>query len=76
MKVQLKPETERLVNEELQSGRFNSIDHLIVQGIYAQREKYRPECSAQEPSSRKSLYELLTQPPFARSELNIERQKD
>lgn len=39
MPIQLKPETERLVQEEIQSGHFQSIDELIVQGVRALREK-------------------------------------
>ncbi len=42
--IQLKPETERLVQEELQGGHFHSIDDIILQGIRARREK--------EPSQR------------------------
>ena len=76
MTVQLKPETERLVNEEIQCGRFDSIDDMIVQGVYARRENSKLESASQLSSPRKSLYELLTTPPFAGSELNIERQKD
>ncbi len=39
MSIQLKPETEQLVQEEIDSGRFRSIDELIVQCIRALREK-------------------------------------
>ena len=77
MTVELKPETERLVQEEIRSGHFHSVDELIVQGVYALRERHRverPAASAQKP--RKNLFDLLTQPPFAGSELNLERQKD
>jgi Arc/MetJ-type ribon-helix-helix transcriptional regulator len=74
--VQLKPETEQLVQEEIRSGHFHSVDELIVKGIYAWREKHGVESSAIAPQPRKRLYDLLTQPPFAGSELNLERQKD
>ena len=43
--IQLNPETERLVQEELQSGRFHSIDDIILQGIRARREKEQPQRS-------------------------------
>jgi len=72
--VELKPETERLVQEEIQRGHFHSVDELIVQGVYALREKSNFAETAQRP--RKRLYDLLTKPPFAGSELNLERQKD
>jgi Arc/MetJ-type ribon-helix-helix transcriptional regulator len=72
--VELKPETEQLVQEEIQSGHVHSVDELIVYGVQAVRAKLRVELS--EPKPRKRLYDLLTQPPFAGSELVIERQKD
>ena len=74
MTVELKPETERLVQEEIRSGHVHSVDELIVYGVRALREKHQAEPSALKP--RKKLYDLLTQPLFAGSELTIERQKD
>ena len=74
MTVELKPETERLVQEEIKSGHIHSVDELIVYGVRALREKHQAEPSALKP--RKKLYDLLTQPPFAGSELTIETQKD
>ena len=77
MMVELKPETERLVREEIQLGHFQSVDEVIVQGVYALREKSnvaQPSVAPERP--RKKLYDLLTQPPFAGSELNLERRKD
>jgi Arc/MetJ-type ribon-helix-helix transcriptional regulator len=71
--VELKPDTERLVQEEIRSGHFHSVDELIVEGVNAWREKHQAGRSA--PRPRKKLYDLLTQPPFAGSELTIERQK-
>ena len=72
--MELKPETERLVQEEIRSGHVNSVDELIVFAVHALRERHQTEPSA--PKPRKKLYDLLTQPPFAGSELLIERQKD
>jgi Arc/MetJ-type ribon-helix-helix transcriptional regulator len=76
MAVQLKPETERLVQEEIGSGHFDSVDELIVESVHAWREKHQVEPAAVPPKPPRSLYDLLTQPPFAGSELNLERQKD
>lgn len=73
--TQLKPETERLVQEEIRSGHFHSVDDLIVEGVQAWREKHQAQSNAR-PKPRKHLYDLLTQPPFAGSELKLERQKD
>jgi hypothetical protein len=38
MTINLKPETERLVQEELQNGHFHSVDEMIVEGVQARRE--------------------------------------
>lgn len=43
MTITLKPETERLVQDELQSGHFHSVDEIIVQGVKARREKEPPQ---------------------------------
>jgi Arc/MetJ-type ribon-helix-helix transcriptional regulator len=74
--LQLKPETEQLVQEEIRSGHFHSVDELIVEGVRAWREKHQVESIPAPPQPRKRLYDLLTQPPFAGSELDLERQKD
>jgi Arc/MetJ-type ribon-helix-helix transcriptional regulator len=77
MTVDLKPETERLVREEIRRGQFHSVDEVIVQGIYALREKsHAAQAAVGQSAPRKKLYDLLTQPPFAGSELKLERRKD
>ena len=38
MTIELKPETEQLVREELSSGHFRSVDEMIVEGARARRE--------------------------------------
>jgi len=38
MAIDIKPETERLVREELQNGHFRSVDEMIVQGVQARRD--------------------------------------
>jgi Arc/MetJ-type ribon-helix-helix transcriptional regulator len=43
MTVELNSETEKLVEEELRSGFFNSIDEIIVLGIRARHEKEQPQ---------------------------------
>jgi Arc/MetJ-type ribon-helix-helix transcriptional regulator len=39
MSIELKPETERLIQEEIRTGHFQSVDELIVEGVRALREK-------------------------------------
>jgi Arc/MetJ-type ribon-helix-helix transcriptional regulator len=43
MTIQLNPETEKLVMEELQSGYFHSIDEIIVLGIRARHADQQPQ---------------------------------
>lgn len=74
MTVELKPETERLVQEEIRRGHFQSVDELIIESVSAWREKHQAEPST--PRPRKKLYDLLTRPPFAGSGLSLERQRD
>lgn len=38
MVINIKPETERLVQQELHNGHFHSVDEMIVQGIQTKRE--------------------------------------
>ena len=77
MTVQLKPETERLVQEEIKNGHVRSVDELIVQGVRALREKSRAGKRASGAGKpRKNLADVLSEPPFAGSELDLTRQED
>ena len=40
MSIDISPETERLVREELSSGHFRSVDELIISSVNAWREKH------------------------------------
>ena len=73
MTIDIKQVTKELVQEEIRRGRFHSVDEIIVEGVNSRREKHSAETAGK---TRKHLYELLTQPPFAHSGLEIERQKD
>ena len=76
MTIELKPEQERIVREEIQSGHFRSPDEVLDYAFAALREKSNVTQATIPARPRKKLYDLLTQPPFAGSELNLERQKD
>ncbi len=75
MSVELKPETERLVQEEVRRGHFHSVDEVIVQGVYALREKSKV-APARSRKPRKNLADFLLESPFAGSEIDLERQQD
>lgn len=75
--IELKPETEQLVQEEIQRGHFHSVDELIVKSVNAWREKHRVFPAVAPPRKpRKNLADFLLESPFAGSDLQIERQRD
>jgi Arc/MetJ-type ribon-helix-helix transcriptional regulator len=80
MAVELKPETEQLVERELQSGHFHSIDELIAESLSAWHEKHPSEHPAPAPLHRrqgnKSLAQLFAESPFRGLEMNFERFPD
>lgn len=73
--VELKPETERLVQEEIERGHFLTVDELIVEGVHAWREKHQ----AEQPGARKpkkNFAQFLLDSPLPGSGLKLERIKD
>ena len=69
-----KPELERLMQEEILSGHFQSMDELLTEAIQALREKNAsPSTGAR---TRKNLAQFLLESPFAGSDLNLERHQD
>ena len=74
MSIEIKPETERLVQEEIQNGHFRSVDEIIVEGVQARQQK-QPAKPAR-ANDRTTLSEFLLNSPLAGSELNIERDKN
>ena len=74
MSIEIKPETERLVQEEIQKGHFHSVDEIIIEGVQARQQK-QPAKPAR-TNDRTTLSEFLRNSPLAGSELNIERDKD
>lgn len=63
------PKTDPLVEEEMRSGHVHPVNDLVLADAEASLER-----DAAKP--RRSLYELLSEPPFANSELDLERKKD
>ncbi len=76
MPIELKPETERLVEEEMRNGHFHSVDELIVAGVHALREKQHAQPPPEGQKRKQTLSEFLMESPLASSELNLERDKD
>jgi hypothetical protein len=78
MTIEIKPETELLVREEISSGHFRSVDELIVRGLHALREKGQSGAPAAEPLAKpkKNFAQFLLESPLPGSGLRLERQKD
>ena len=79
--MQLKPETEQLVHEEISSGHFQSVDELIVEGVHAWREKHQVSQPGhtrvrRRPERTKSLAQLFAESPFKGLSMNFERFSD
>ena len=74
MNLTVTAETERLIEEEMRSGRFRSVDELIVSGIHAWREKNGLPVSS--PPQTKSLVEFFRTSPLVGLELDFERDQD
>ncbi len=74
MTIHLKPEQERIIQEEIRSGHFRSADEVVDHALAALREKEQK--AGAPPKPRRNLVDVLSQPPFAGSELNLERQRD
>ncbi len=75
MSIEITPETERLVHEEIRSGHFRSVDELIVSGVHAWREKHKSTAAPATPP-QKSLLQFFRESPLVGLELEFERDKD
>ncbi len=67
MTIQLKPEQERIIQQEVQSGHFHSPDEVLDHALAALREKNR------QPNS---LAHFFRESPFVGMELKFERSPD
>ena len=63
MHIDIAPETERLVREEISNSHFRSVDELIKAGVEVLREKNAP----------KSLVQFFRESPLVGLELHFER---
>ena len=75
MTIELKPEQERIIQEEIRNGHFRSADEVLDHALAALREKN----SSLEPGSkkpRKNFAQCLLESPLAGSGLDLERDKD
>ena len=66
MTIDIAPETERLIREEIGNGHFRSADELITAGVEALRQMNAP----------KSLIQFFRESPLVGLELTFERDQD
>ena len=67
MPIQLTPEQERIIQEEIENGHFESPDDVLDQALAALREKNRQP---------KSLVQFFRESPFVGMEMKFERRQD
>lgn len=60
MPIDIAPETERLVREEIRSGHFNSVDEIIQAGVEAWREKHTPPTGEARPDAAAPFWKTFT----------------
>jgi Arc/MetJ-type ribon-helix-helix transcriptional regulator len=82
MTIELKPEQERIIREEIQSGHFRSPDEVLDYAFAALREKHQTAPPAANgpkrprPEGKKNLAQLFAESPFKGMELDFERDPD
>lgn len=67
MTIELNPEQERIIREEIQSGHFRNPDEVLDHALAALREKARQQ---------KSLVQFFRDSPFVGMEMKFESSKD
>jgi Arc/MetJ-type ribon-helix-helix transcriptional regulator len=73
MTIDLKPEQERIIQAELDSGHFRSPDEVLDHALAALREKEHKRRTA---TPRRNLAQFQMESPLAGAELNLERERD
>jgi Arc/MetJ-type ribon-helix-helix transcriptional regulator len=73
MTIRITPEDEELIREKLRTGVFRSVEELIHRALVSMPMS---EESSQEARPLRNLIDVLSEPPFAGSELNLERMRD
>jgi hypothetical protein len=75
MHIDVAPETERLIREEIRSGHVRSVDEIIEAGVQALRGRLSRTVDTP-GSDAKNLVELFSNSPFKGLGLDFERDQD
>jgi len=72
MTIDVKPQQERIIQEEIESGRFRTPDDVIDYALSVLQETERKHKTA----PRKNLAQFLMESPLAGADLSIDRPRD
>jgi Arc/MetJ-type ribon-helix-helix transcriptional regulator len=75
MTIELKPEQERIIQEEIRNGHFRSADEVLDHALAALREK-NSYLKSGPTKPRKNLAEFLMESPLAGSGLDLDRDQN
>jgi Arc/MetJ-type ribon-helix-helix transcriptional regulator len=75
MTIELKPEQERTIQEEIRSGRFHSAEEVLDYALAVFRER-NSSINSEPKKSRKKLAQFLMESPPAGSGLDLTRDSD
>lgn len=73
MTVELSPEMERLVLNELERGQYNSVEEVIAHAVQILHDVSVAEV---QPTAKQPLGQFLLESPLRDSELRIGRERD
>lgn len=73
MTIELKPEQERIIQEEIRSGHFQNVEEVLDFALAALRER---SVMSEPKKPRKNLAQFLMESPLAGSGLDLTRDKD
>ena len=75
MTIELKPEQERIIREEIRNGHFRSADEILDHALAALLEK-NSSLKSEPKRPSKNFAQFLMESPLAGSGLDLERDKD
>jgi hypothetical protein len=75
MQIDITPETERLIREEISNGQVHTVDEIIKAGVEILRERRAPSIGTS-PLDAKNLVDLFANSPFRGLNINFNRDRD
>jgi Arc/MetJ-type ribon-helix-helix transcriptional regulator len=75
MTIELNPEQERIIQEEIRSGHFRNVDEVLDHALAALHQE-TSSLKSEAKTPRKNFAQFLMESPLAGSGLDLERDKD